>query len=38
MELFMSAVEVLVPMSLAAITVVLIAVQFLPAESAELEE
>lgn len=38
MELFMSALEVLVPMSLAAITIVLIAVQFLPSEHAELEE
>jgi hypothetical protein len=38
MELLLSAVEVLVPMSLAAIAIVLIAVQFLPAEQAEIEE
>lgn len=38
MELLLSALEVLVPMSLAAIAVVLIAVQFLPVERAEIED
>ena len=38
MEILLSAVEALVPMSLAAIAIVLIAVQFLPTEHAEIEE
>lgn len=38
MDLLLVAVEALVPMSLLAIFVVLIAVQFLPAEQIEAEE
>jgi hypothetical protein len=38
MELFLVAIEALVPMSLLAVLIVLIAVQFLPKENTETEE